>query len=213
MTSIRAFSEILRDGGAQDPDAASRHASIIHGEAVRLTRLLDDLLDLSVLENGQVQLNPQRELLSAVLDRSIAATRSVIDAEDLRIHRDPATENVIINTDTDRLAQVFINLIANAAKYCDARHKRLHISVSQREGIIQVDFVDNGSGIPAASQAMIFEKFSRLSDHSGAGGAGLGLAICREVMVRLGGSISYLPGQSGAAFRVKLHTGKIPVSG
>ncbi|WP_371168617.1 ATP-binding protein [Aliiroseovarius sp. 2305UL8-7] len=212
MTSIRAFSEILRDGGVQDPNAANRHASIIHDEAVRLTRLLDDLLDLSVLENGQVQLNPQREALAAVLDRAVGATRSVIDAEDLRIYREPADEDIFVNTDTDRLAQVFINLIANAAKYCDAPHKRLYIKVGKRKGAVHIDFVDNGSGIPTDSQAMVFEKFSRLSDHAAAGGAGLGLAICREIMVRLGGSISYLPGQSGAAFRVTLNPEKIPLS-
>ena len=69
---------------------------------------------------------------------------------------------------------------------------------------LAVDFVDNGRGIAAENQELIFEKFSRLGDTSHAGGAGLGLAICREIMDRLGGSIAYLPGQGGAAFRVTL---------
>ncbi len=67
-----------------------------------------------------------------------------------------------------------------------------------------MDFIDNGSGIPKQSQSVIFEKFSRLSDQAKAGGAGLGLAICREIMDKLGGKVSYLPGQGGAAFRVTL---------
>ncbi len=207
MTSIRAFSEILRDGGASDPAAAARHASIIHDESVRLTRLLDDLLDLSVLENGQVQLYPRHEVLHEVLDRAIAATSSVIDQEKMHIHRNRSDEGVALYTDTDRLAQVFINLISNAAKYCDAKGKRLAIRVRQRGGRLQVDFVDNGSGVPFESQSMIFEKFSRLSDQAAAGGAGLGLAICREIMDKLDGSITYLPGQSGGAFRVTLPVG------
>lgn len=207
MTSIRAFSEILRDGGANDPEAAARHASIIHDESVRLTRLLDDLLDLSVLENGQVQLYPRREVMRDVLDRAIAATSSVIDQEKMHIHRNRSDEGGALYTDTDRLAQVFINLISNAAKYCDAKDKRLAIRVRQRGGRLQVDFVDNGSGVPLESQSMIFEKFSRLSDQAAAGGAGLGLAICREIMDKLDGSITYLPGQSGAAFRVTLPIG------
>ena len=66
-----------------------------------------------------------------------------------------------------------------------------------------VDFIDNGPGIPTDQQAMIFEKFSRIGQTQ-AGGAGLGLAICREIMGRLGGDITYLPGQEGAAFRVVL---------
>jgi signal transduction histidine kinase len=74
--------------------------------------------------------------------------------------------------------------------------------VRQRAGRVQIDFVDNGRGIPPEAQGLIFEKFARLSDQARAGGAGLGLAICREVMANLRGSISYLPGQGGAAFRV-----------
>jgi len=76
--------------------------------------------------------------------------------------------------------------------------------VRRRAGRVSVDFIDNGSGIPEKSQSIIFEKFSRLTDISRAGGAGLGLAICREIMANLGGSIEYLPGQGGAAFRVSL---------
>ena len=71
-------------------------------------------------------------------------------------------------------------------------------------GLVVIDFIDNGSGIPGESQSVIFEKFARVGDHARAGGAGLGLAICREVMARLGGSIDYLPGQGGAAFRIVL---------
>ena len=78
----------------------------------------------------------------------------------------------------------------------------LKISVRQKGGRVVVDFIDNGSGIPKESQSLIFEKFARLTDQSRAGGAGLGLAICREIMANLGGTVSYLPGQSGAAFRV-----------
>ncbi|MFN4171102.1 MAG: sensor histidine kinase, partial [Pseudorhodobacter sp.] len=67
---------------------------------------------------------------------------------------------------------------------------------------VTIDFIDNGSGIPKDKQQLIFEKFARLTDQTRAGGAGLGLAICREVMANLGGTIGYLPGQWGAAFRI-----------
>jgi signal transduction histidine kinase len=78
----------------------------------------------------------------------------------------------------------------------------LRIIVRRRGGKVSVDFIDNGSGIPKKSQALIFEKFWRLTDTHKAGGAGLGLAICREIMLNLGGDITYVPGQGGAAFRV-----------
>ena len=208
MTSIRAFSEILRDMADMPDTDQNRYASIIHDEAIRLTRLLDDLLDLSVLENGQVALNIAPANLHDILERAVAASSQGGDASVLVLRRDAPSERVEVVTDSDRLAQVFINLISNARKYCIAEAPRLSISVHQRAGRIEVDFADNGSGIPTRSQALIFEKFSRLSDQAAAGGAGLGLAICREIMTNLGGTISYLPGQGGAAFRVSLPRGQ-----
>ncbi|WP_238367395.1 ATP-binding protein [Mesobacterium pallidum] len=202
MTSIRAFSEILRDMELTEEEQ-NRYASVIHDESLRLTRLLDDLLDLSVLENGQVSLNIRRGNLSVVLDQAVASASAGEGGRRLEIRRDKAQEDQVLASDLDRLAQVFINLIANARKYCDATQPRLTIAVSRREGGVVVDFIDNGSGIPKEAQDLIFEKFSRLGEQK-AGGAGLGLAICREIMTRLGGDITYLPGQGGAAFRVRL---------
>ena len=204
MTSIRAFSEILMQSESVEPEDRKRFSRIIHEETLRLTRLLDDLLDLSVLQNGQVTLNAQVSSLGAVLDRALQATESTVSAAGLHVRRNHAREQVAVETDADRLAQVFINVISNAAKYCDADRPELRIDVAAAGNSVRVDFIDNGSGIPAASQDLIFEKFSRASDHRAAGGAGLGLAICREIMGRLGGAIDYLPGQGGAAFRVSL---------
>jgi Na+/proline symporter/nitrogen-specific signal transduction histidine kinase len=203
MTSIRAFSEILTEG---EVPVAMVHQSgrVIQDEAVRLTRLLDDLLDLSVLENGSVQLEVRTRRIAEMLDQAIAVSGQTQGAMALEIERDLPTEQIFVQTDTDRLVQVFINLVSNARKYCDAEAPKLKISVRQKAGRVQIDFVDNGKGIPKEAQSLIFEKFARLSDQSRAGGAGLGLAICREVMTNLRGTVSYLPGQGGAAFRVVL---------
>lgn len=203
MTSIRAFSEILMDGKMPKSEQ-SRYSTIIQDEAIRLTRLLDDLLDLSVLENGQVSLNYQKSSLHDILEKAVTSVGSGVGIGQITLIRDEASENIELNTDADRLRQVFINLIANARKYCDAELPELRIIVHRRGAVVRIDFVDNGSGIPKKSQHMIFEKFSRLSDQAAAGGAGLGLAICREIMLKLGGRVAYLPGQGGAAFRVTL---------
>ncbi len=203
MTSIRAFSEMLM-GADLPPDAAVRYSGIIHEEAIRLTRLLDDLLDLSVLENGTVQLNLGPVSLHAVIDRALAATEASRAGRSFAVRRDPAAEAVFLRTDADRLTQVLINLITNAVKYCDALLPELRFVVRQKGGHVTVDIIDNGSGIPKAAQMLIFEKFARLTDPTRSGGAGLGLAICREIMANLGGGIAYLPGQGGAAFRITL---------
>ncbi|MBT8415421.1 MAG: HAMP domain-containing histidine kinase, partial [Boseongicola sp.] len=204
MTSIRSFSEILMADETMQADDRLRYSRIIHDETKRLTRLLDDLLDLSVLENGQVTLNMEEETLSAVLDRAIAAMEVATGQQDFAIERSGEGEDIRLYTDGDRLSQVFINLIANALKYCESPSPRLTIKTGEAAGRRVVDFLDNGKGIPVDAQALIFEKFARVSDNHAAGGAGLGLAICREVMTRLGGGIVYLPGQGGAAFRVIL---------
>lgn len=208
MTSIRAFSEILREAGQSgemDAESLERFSTIIHDEARRLTRLLDDLLDLSVLENGQVSLNWARANLHDVIDRALHASSEAGGGVRLLIRRNELSEHIAIETDPDRLAQVFINLIANVRKYCDASRPELTIDVRRKsDDRLQIDFIDNGSGIPKDKQAVIFEKFSRLTDQAKAGGAGLGLAICREIMANLGGTIAYLPGQGGAAFRLDL---------
>ena len=200
MTSIRAFSEILREGGMTGKER-KKYASIIHDETLRLTRLLDDLLDLSVLENGQVELNLKTFDLHGLIERSVT-TAGI--GSDLKISRILGAEHVSLLTDPDRLSQVFINLIANACKYCDNEVPQLRIRVRAAAGVVEVDFIDNGTGISTKDQPLIFEKFSRLGDQRAAGGAGLGLAISREIMNNLGGSITYLPGQGGAAFRVSL---------
>ncbi|MDF1716132.1 MAG: sensor histidine kinase [Antarcticimicrobium sp.] len=202
MTSIRAFSEILRDNEGLGPTDKVRYATIILDEALRLTRLLDDLLDLSVLENGQVNLNMRSGILGDVLDRAIS-TALAGEERPLVVKRRRAQEGVRMHTDLDRLAQVFINLIANAEKYCDSANPELTISVHDVGGRLVVDFIDNGSGIPAEVQSTVFEKFFRVNAEK-AGGAGLGLAISYEIMQRLGGDIVYLQGQSGGAFRVSL---------
>ncbi|MEM1375603.1 MAG: ATP-binding protein [Pseudomonadota bacterium] len=200
MTSIRAFSEILQETDLAASDR-QRYAGVIYDETIRLTRVLDDLLDLSVLENGQVALEVQTATLGAVIDRAVSAATL---GKRLRIEKPRQGGNIVVETDVGRLAQVFINLIRNAEKYCDADSPRLSIRIREVDGLVNVDFIDNGTGIAASEREVIFEKFARLTDQQRAGGAGLGLAICREIMNNLKGSITYLPGQGGAAFRVRL---------
>jgi len=203
MSSIRAFSEILRGVEVLSPQEQVRYASIIQEETIRLTRLLDDLLDLSVLENGQVSLNLSTGSLSDLMDHSVAMARVGRDAGAMQIHRNSADERIWLYTDLDRLNQVFLNLIVNAHKYCDAAEPKLQIIVRQSAQQLTIDFIDNGTGISYENQNLIFEKFSRIGGHK-SGGAGLGLAISREILQRLQGDVIYLPGQNGAAFRIRL---------
>ena len=203
MTSILSFAQILRDGASLKGQEQSRYASIIHDESVRLTRLLDDLLDLSVLENGQVNLNIATGRVQDLINRSIATVIAGDAAMQMQIDCKIPDDLHSLTTDLDRLGQVFINLISNAKKYCDAASPKLQISAHQSGSDVIIDFVDNGIGIPAQDRDFIFEKFARVGEQK-TGGAGLGLAICKEIIARLGGEITYLSGHRGAAFRVQV---------
>lgn len=202
MTSIRSFSEILRDSDGLEAVDKTKYASIIHVEAIRLTRLLDDLLDLSVLENGQVSLNPATGALLSVIDHAVTTTQAgAIRA--ITIDKSGIDGALVLTTDLDRLSQVFINLISNAQKYCKSENPTLVIETVVKHDEVVVLFTDNGISIPADKRALIFEKFSRINDQDGSG-AGLGLAICREIVARLGGKIEHLPILKGNQFAVHL---------
>ncbi|WP_372802485.1 ATP-binding protein [Paracoccus seriniphilus] len=204
MTSVRAFSEILMTPDLSEADR-TRFAEIIHEEAGRLTRLLDDLLDLSVLESGRARMTFGVVNLHDLITRALSSASATCPDRVFTIDRDIPDEQLVVITDSDRLLQVLINVITNSRKYCDAERPVLKIRVRRDNGAgAQIDIVDNGSGIDGTRQSLIFEKFARLNDPARAGGAGLGLAICREIMLALGGDISYLPGLGGAAFRIRL---------
>ena len=202
MTSIRSFSEILRDGADLAPKDLRRYASIIHDDALRLTRLLDDLLDLSVFENGQVSLNMTRGRVADALANAIR-TAEASGRRGMTIRQVGFDADLWLTRDHDRLGQVFLNLVTNAQKYCDAEAPLLEISLERAGDGWQVHFTDNGAPIPETAHRLIFEKFARV-DQSRGTGAGLGLAICREIMARLGGEISFVPLPDGNRFVVTL---------
>ncbi|MBV1865089.1 MAG: sensor histidine kinase [Rhodobacteraceae bacterium] len=204
MTSIRAFSEILRDSDQLEPDQLKHFSGVIHTESIRLTRLLDDILDLSFMENGQVKLNIRRTDLGSIIDRAITTTETHLQERKILLKRDLDHEAITVNTDPDRLAQVLINLISNAAKYCSAQKPEVSISCGRSASAVLIDVADNGSGIEAADIDLIFQKFSRLSGVFSAGSAGLGLPISREIMRNLKGTLTYVPTAKGALFRITL---------
>ncbi|WP_374425358.1 ATP-binding protein [Paracoccus sp. (in: a-proteobacteria)] len=204
MTSIRAFSELLMEPELSAADR-SRFAGIIHDEAARLTRLLQELLDLAVLEGGRARPRPAVVNLHDLIGRALTTAGATPAPRDFTIIRNIPAEHLPVITDPDRLLQVLINVITNARKYCDAEFPAIRIDTRRTEaGGTEIDIGDNGSGIQPQNRTLIFEKFSRLNDPSRAGGAGLGLAICQEIMQFLGGSIAYLPGRGGACFRIAL---------
>ena len=204
MTSIRSFSDILRSDAGLSSQELQYFSGIINDESQRLTRLLDEILDLSFLESGRVKLNLSDTTLNKVLKTALQATQQTGANANAKVIVDEAHIDTLLHTDVDRLSQVFINLVTNAVKYSDKEEPKLHIACTVEGATLNVIFHDNGPGIPKGEQNVIFEKFSKLSNATGSTGVGLGLAISQEIMRNLGGVLVCLDSPSGAKFLVRI---------
>ncbi|GHA42755.1 sodium:solute symporter [Amylibacter ulvae] len=204
MTSIRSFSEILHNSENLDRQTLKHFSSVINDESQRLTHLLDEILDLSFLESGRLQLTKRRVQVSGVVERVLKSTQQIVTQAGAKISYHGDALNAVIETDTDRLSQVFINLITNSVKYSDKDTPTLTIECRLNDGDVDIIFSDDGPGIPTQDHAMIFEKFIQLSSNSPSGSVGLGLPISQEIMKNLGGSLRCVPNDDGAVFVVTL---------
>jgi signal transduction histidine kinase len=206
MTSIRSFTEILLDEKELEPGRSAHFLRIIHDESVRLTRLLDSTLDLSLLERGEAPWQASAVDPEAALDSAIRACSGLAADRNVRIVSGPRARGVRVEANADRLAQVFINLISNAIKYNTSENPLLRITTRIAGDDYEMLFADNGPGIPHDEREKVFSKFMRgsASTRGPAAGAGLGLAISWQIMRRFGGALTLLPEGPGACFRVAL---------
>ena len=206
MASIRSFSEILLEDGL-DESQRRRFVSTIHNESLRLTKLLDEILDLSALERGERPWDTVRVDAEAALDRALEVCAPLAQRRNMQIVVASRAGRAIVEGDADRLCQVLINLIVNAIKYNDADTPVVEVrsEVIDRNFIVEV--ADNGPGIAAAEAEAIFDMFTRgeRGRSDSAPGAGLGLAISRKIIGRMSGALELVPRSSrGACFRVTL---------
>ena len=205
MTSIRSFSEILLEEDKLGPDERKRFVTTIHDESLRLTKLLDQILDLSAMERGERGWENGPIDAEAALERAIDVCRGLARQRNMRIEIGPRSKGATVSGESDRLCQVLINLISNAIKYNDAELPVVEIRSAVRGKFYIVDVEDNGRGISSEDRKLIFEKFSRGQQAGGEAGAGLGLAISQQIIKRMDGSLELVPGNgTGACFRVRL---------
>ena len=161
MASIRSFSEILLSGADLTSEQSKRFLEIIHNETLRLTRLLDEILDLSHLERGELTWTLEPIDASAVLARAVETCQGMADGAGAEIQLKEGAARVEVRAHPDRLAQVFINLVSNAIKHNPSPSPRLTVRTAVIDGRFVVDVEDNGPGIAPADRERIFAKFSR----------------------------------------------------
>ena len=162
---------------------------VVVSEGARLTKLIDDVLDLAKIEAGKLEWHMETVAVADIVDRAASATSSLFAHKGLAFVRDVVPDLPPVLGDADRLLQVLINLISNAVKFTDAGSVTCRARL-QDDGIA-VSVIDTGMGIAAADQPKVFEKFKQVGDTltDKPKGTGLGLPICREIVEHHGGRI------------------------
>ena len=207
MTSIRSFAELLTSPEELSAGQAERFVGIIHGESLRLTRLLDDILDLSRLERGQTDWKVQPVNPEESVTRAINACEGLATMAGVTVERKPCPLDVEINGNLDRIDQILINLLSNAIKYNDGTEPTVWISANVSDGYYQITVADNGPGLGDFPHDKLFRKFSRgwRLDEKSPSGSGLGLAISAEIARNLGGRLELVRSDSsGSSFCLSL---------
>jgi two-component system, OmpR family, sensor kinase len=188
LTSIRGFSQAVLDGTIDDKDGIDRSAKIINDESNRVLRLVEELLDLSRIESGQIPMRQEdvelEELFAHVGE--VFALRSEESGVNLEVR---AEGSIRIRGDFDRLEQVMNNLLDNAFRHTPAGGTVRMTSRPVLHGLVQVVVADTGRGIPAQDLPHLFERFYRGNTGATGKGYGLGLAITREIVRAHGGDI------------------------
>ncbi|MGB0127150.1 MAG: sensor histidine kinase [Rhodocyclaceae bacterium] len=207
LTSIRAFSEILLDNPEMETGERQNFLGIITAETERLTRLVNQVLDLAKIESGNVQWHTAELDLKEVVEQSIAATSQLYRDKEVRLTAHLADGLPLVVADRDRLVQVMLNLLSNAVKFVAAGAGRVQVSLGAAGDVVRVDVRDNGPGIAPEDQGMVFERFRQggnvMTDKPQ--GTGLGLPISRQIVEHFGGKlwVQSEPGQ-GATFSFTL---------
>ena len=188
LASLKALAETLQDGAVSDPEAAPRFLGRMVTEVDALTHMAQELLDLSRIESGQVDL--KRKLVDPKKLLASAADRMRMQAEraGFSIRVDCPDELPKVSADAPRVEQVLVNLIHNAVKFTSPG-RDVVLFAEAGEGVVRFAVKDSGVGIPADDVPRIFERFYRVDKSRAGGGTGLGLSISKHLVESHGGNI------------------------
>jgi signal transduction histidine kinase len=205
LTSIQGYAELLREDQCITEEQHET-LTIIKKNSDRLLGLVNDLLDLSRMEAGKLDLHRASLDLTRLIPEVVGSLRPLIDAKRQRLELDLGEALPAVWADQDRVTQILTNLISNAHKYTLAEGN-ITVAARQDDGFVRVDVSDTGIGLSPEDQARLFTKFFRAHERSpqAGGGTGLGLVICRLLVELHGGRImvSSTPGQ-GSTFSFSL---------
>lgn len=205
MTSVRSFAEILIENKDTAPETSSRFLSIIHDESIRLTRLLDEILDISSLEAGRTELILEEIDAHNAVMRAIDTITGITQKAGVSVEVSGDIQGMKTHANDDRLRQVLINILSNAVKYNPSTEPQIHVRTHSSQLYLFIDIIDNGGGVSRDESSSVFEKFARGSSAGNNQGAGLGLPISRAIMRAMNGDLTLeFAADDSSFFRISL---------
>ena len=202
LASIRALAELMRDEPDMEPAQRQQFLAIVVAEAERLSRLVNQVLDMAKIESGHAEWRSADVDLGELLERAVQSTAELLRERGAVVELDKPAVVPTLRADPDRLLQVVLNLLSNAAKFTPPGAGRIAVRLLVRPDRATVEVQDNGPGVPREQQQLVFEKFRQGGDgRSRPQGTGLGLPISRQIVEHFGGRLWLVsePGQ-GACF-------------
>ena len=208
LTAINGWGETLLRGEVTDPRDVQKGMAIIVSEARRLTKMVEELLEFSRIEDGRFTLRIEQIDIKAELEDAVYTYREFFRKKGITLeYHDCEEEFPPIPGDPERLRQVFSNLLDNAAKH-GGSGKRITVSIFPEGGMVAIRIRDYGHGIPPEELPHVKTKFYKGS--SKARGSGIGLAVCDEIAIRHNGSLTIENAQGGGCavtLRLPVHEG------
>jgi signal transduction histidine kinase len=207
LTTIRMHAEMLRDGLVPEGKRDRFHGQLVH-EAVRLSRLVENVLELSRLEEGRRVIELRSGDLTALVARLVAEQQHLAASRGFTLRGPSAEEPIEISYDEQAISQIVVNLVDNALKYAaDAEPPVIDLLVERRHHEVVLRVLDHGPGIPPSERERVFQRFHRVASErvEHVPGTGIGLALVRELARAHGGDAEVLArAEGGCEVRVTL---------
>jgi Na+/proline symporter/nitrogen-specific signal transduction histidine kinase len=200
LTSIRAFTELIRDEPDMDEAQRAEFLDIIIRESERLTRLINQVLDIAKMESGRMVWRADALDLRDVVRDAAAAAKGLFDERSAKLEVVLPDRPAPVTGDRDRLLQVVVNLVSNARKFAAKEAGRVRLELADAPGQWLVSVADNGPGVAPAQRELVFDRFHQAPSEGGnPTGTGLGLAIARMIVDHHGGRIWIADAKGGGA--------------
>lgn len=215
LTSIRMYSEMLADGADLNPEKRNRYIARIVSESERLTRLINDVLDVAKLERGKTRLTRVPVDLAELARSALEGVTERLEAEGFTVSFTPGDAPVLALAEREAVIRILLNLLSNAEKYSgNTREIEVTVSVDEKHNRCIASVADRGIGVPRSHRKKIFREFHRVDATltSERGGTGLGLSIARSLARSLGGDVLYAPRDKSSDGRGSIFTLTLPAA-